>query len=134
MPAPRSQTRIRACFRSRTWTNSVLILRGNAGWFSNFGPSSASGKPSASSTKITQCGFPIETQVIAYVLSSTVIGCAMTGSMPNPRTGIASPASTGSPISTSIAVTSPLSVRIRGTIVPAIVSIVNCSLRMRPQS
>ena len=64
-PAPRSHTRMRRFWESMTLTNSVLMRAGNRGWFSKAGPIfSKSRFRTSSSRKMTQWGFPIETQVI----------------------------------------------------------------------
>lgn len=100
LPAPRSQTRIEILAGDSACTNSTLTRRGKSASASILGPSCRTGHAARFSVKMTQCGFPIETQVmrlcsLASVTSrSTILPCS--------RTGIFGPSSSGTPMSTVI--------------------------------
>ena len=66
-PLPRSQTRILSSFLRSTRTNSVFILSGKSGLFSNAGPI-FSRSSSSGAANTTQCGLPMETSVISHFL------------------------------------------------------------------
>ena len=66
-PEPRSQTRMRrrsAGAVPSSCTNSTFTRCGKSGWTSMRGPRVVTGASSVESTKITQCGLPIEMQVM----------------------------------------------------------------------
>mmetsp|Transcript_25522 Transcript_25522/g.64846 ORF Transcript_25522/g.64846 Transcript_25522/m.64846 type:complete len:208 (-) Transcript_25522:293-916(-) len=133
-PAPRSHTRIARCVRESTCTNSVLVRAGKTGWFSNFGPTVASGSAvsSRASTKTMACGLPIETHVTFHSLPATISGtpitrpCASVGSV----VGTLGPSRMGSPMSTF---TIPSAVS-SGTMGPARVDMVYVCGSVRPSS
>ena len=86
-PEPRSQTRIAAGRGASTRTNSVFTRRGKNGWCSKRGPMRLERRASStSSTKTTQCGLPIETQVTARCAPSTSSGWSRTS--PSASTGM----------------------------------------------
>ena len=100
-PVPRSHTRIFAYVGLTSSTNSALTRRGKIGLFSNSGPTSSNGKLSTSSTKLTQCGLPMDTQVMRYSFPATMIGSSCTISPASGRsTGTSSGARIGAPILT----------------------------------
>ena len=114
--------------------NSTFVFLGNFSCRSRRGPNFSIGTSCASSTKITQCGLPMETQVMENVSPSASIGCSMTRDAPKPRTGMRSPSRIGSPISTRTPVSLlPASCR-RGTRTPAPVSTVNSASLLSPSA
>ena len=61
LPGALTEVRMPASSSARRWTISMLERLGKSGWRSNFGPISARGKRSASSTKCTAWGLPMPT-------------------------------------------------------------------------
>lgn len=99
-PAPRSQVRCLTSSCEIISTNSTLIRLGNIGCFSMTDPYRSTGKSSTLSTKITQCGFPIETQVMAKVRSRTSSGWLIIMASFSATTGISDGISRGIPMFT----------------------------------
>ena len=132
-PLPRSQTRICRILRSITRINSVLTPSGKISAFSNFGPTLVSSRLSGSSQNTTQCGFPMDTQVISHSFPSIGTGLPII-SLSGSATGIRSGASSACPIFTVTPVTCPSFTCICRTRIPLLVSTAISSFLARPLS
>ena len=138
-PVPRSQTRICSSVRLSTFTNSAFTRRGKRESFSIFGPSPKTKSSVGSSTKMTQCGFPIETHVTRKSRPSISNGTSTAGAFGSPEAarstvGTFSGARTGSPMTTRTRTTCPASISRSRVRTPIPVSIRSGFFSQMPRS